>query len=375
MKALNFFRMAAPLFVVVWTWSSGAATPRKVFPVPGSVRICSTGMQTNPVINQRGQIAYRTWPELRANGTGVRDSYDGVEMDFYHRTIRTPDRRCSNLSMSTTLLSCNLHEHENGRFDAKAVEKDPSSTVGAGTMRIHLPRSFGDVWDDGNTSPLAMRHVTSELRDGKWDLFWSGDRFGTNQWIEDSADFDEPTISRDGLAWVRRSLNLGLHEQRSVWYADASTGYLSHQMLGYGRHPSLSSDGTLLAFEEVGKTSTRIAIFGLNPGTRTFVRKSWTPACDVARRPVLYGGGSSFLVAYACWNPEESNWDLHVADPLVDSCAALVDSLNHTPNEEEAPQYDLEGEMLVYSKQDNRSSMQFGIWYTKLGDFVWRNCP
>lgn len=80
---------------------------------------------------------------------------------------------------------------------------------------------------------------------------------------------------------------------------------------------------------------------------------------------MLTGDEKTPTIAYACWNENRQNWDLHVANPYVSQCAVLVDSLEHAPEEEESVQYDMSWDHLVYSKQDNRSSMTFSIWHSK----------
>lgn len=368
MKAINGTLLLSSLVLLSFpqVGRSAPAGPR-IYPLLDTQRMCASGMQMNPVVNDGGQIAYRNWPELKTHGAALRDGLTQDELNLYNRDPVTPNTRCSNLAMSASWISCNLHESENGRFDAKAVEKDPWNTTGMATVRSHLRRSFGDIWDNGSYPPYLTKHtITSEFTPaGMWHLYLANSYSGstTYQWIPGKSDMDEPTVAPKVAAWVKRTLGVPVHQERSVWYGDASDGYKKHHFAGYGRYPSLSYDGVLLAFEMTTGSQSGIALMKWTGSD--FQRFDWKPPCAAARRPVLTGEAGKAVVAYACWNEDRRNWDLHVANPYVSDCAVLVDSLEHAPEEEEAVQYDMSHEDLVYSKQDNRSSMTFGIWHSK----------
>lgn len=346
--------------------TAGIATADPIIqPAHGTERMCAHGIQMNPVVTAKGHIAYRNWTIDGFHGAGLREGFFGPELDLYASGPGTPGTRCSNLAASNDSFACTLHEVDDGRYWSKSVRRISGSVMNEFTTWGRS--SFVSIWDEGFLGG-ENRAAASRFEGGRWHIHLAGNLSpgsGTHfrHDFHRDGDLDEPAVSRRVIAWVERQRWEPEHRQWSVWYAHEADGYSTVHFLGYGRHPSVTSDGRggdYVAFEEIQARSTNVVAYAIaGPGAAK--RIGWRPHCKTARRPVLSG----IQILYTCWEPEVEEWALYLSslDVSSDFCTILMDYLRHFPDEDEASQYHMTETHIVYSKLDNPASMRFGVWY------------
>lgn len=367
-----FSRAASALFVLlVLPGKAHALVPGSV-PAPGTMRVFGEGIQMNPVVTASGGIAYSNWhgePWLKLEGRyqGVfwRDDYRAPEKDAYS-LVPGDSANCVQLTGSVNSLACLFDQFDSMAYGSKVWFKPTVTQTLMSTAFQWGRHAKPSIWDDGAPNH-RVRLAVSKFEGGNWYIHLMGKQGISSQYwqIVTGGNQEEPAMGRDFVAWEdHRPWEPGLNN-RYITFAHEANGYGTSHTIGRGRHPSAGALGiagpSLVAFEDCDQPGQPIVVYEiLGPGA--FRRSSWRPACDVARRPVLDRSGH---ILYLCWNEDRESWDLYYERVEGDVCRVYLDSLGHFPEEDLPQQCHTVDGRIVYSKLDNRASMQFGVWYNE----------
>jgi len=369
-----------------------AVSPVLLLPMAGTAQkqIVERGAQQYPVVNFKGNIAYRSnWdPGGPHFLSWLEDPWSSPEFLDGSGPAKPPDPGADGMFFAmneTRAFYFKFEEDASGAPPSmgfyslgQRMEIPPyvGSPVGFDpvlyrTSKRHRWMTIGAAW------PVYWGHAWSEFIMGGWDVV-----LRTNGWsliFDQGGDDIEPSVYETGastyIAWTSRRNERGVLNGRygvSVYLVD-SVGHSFQSVLEEldARHPNFAKSETFhqpaLVYELLVDKQTpgqpgpllRYALFDLSGNV---LEHDMLPTpCTAPHRPVATWFKGEVYVLYTCLDSHDAELRLMSLDG---KCDVTIDYLGYAPSDNEQAQYDIAGEHIVYSRWLGPDPWDLDIFWT-----------